>query len=106
MLALEPDTIHPASKSIEVKLIDWLELRVEIASQGFLVFGNEVQKGGIAFHLDNCAIMGQEGNSRCWLQALGGFSDGMFGISRCVLFVDAGDLLDVAGLTTNGNRTI
>jgi hypothetical protein len=57
ILALQPDAIQPARKTIHIKLVSWRELVIEIACQRLFVVGDELQQCFIAVHLDQRAVV-------------------------------------------------
>ena len=42
MLAFEPEAVQPRAKPVEVELVQWLELAVEVLRQCFLIGGDEL----------------------------------------------------------------
>jgi hypothetical protein len=106
VLALQSDTIQPASHPGKIKVVHRFEFLVEVARQRTLVGGDEAQQRLIAFHLDHRAILRQQRQRGSRLEPDGRFLDLSFRVTGRGFDFHTSNLLNVLGLTTNGNLPI
>jgi len=106
VFALQSDTIQPAPCPGKIERIHGFELLVEITRQGTLVSGDEAQQRLIPFHLDHRTILRQQRQCGSRFQSNGGFLDLPFRVAGGGFDFDAGNLLNVLGLTAYGDLPV